>query len=70
MPRERTIVARAPRCRVPHCHRDSVTRGLCRSCYQSAYMLVREGYVTWQQLEDRGKCERTTSAKSFFLQTA
>lgn len=67
MPRERTIMVRTARCRVPVCDRDAECRGLCRSHYQSAYSLVVAGVTTWKELEDRGKCDRTASVKSWFL---
>jgi hypothetical protein len=67
MRRERTIIARRVRCLVPHCDRDAECRGLCRSCYQSAYQLVVTGSITWDELEARGKVRPTASAKSWFL---
>jgi hypothetical protein len=72
MPRERTVVVpfRRPRCKVPHCERDSECRGLCRSCYQSAYLLVSAGVTSWDELEKRGKVQPTTTAKSWFLSEA
>jgi len=67
MPHERTVVTRKPRCRVPRCQRDAECRGVCRSCYQSAYQLVAAGAITWKELEDRGKVDRTETAKQWFL---
>ncbi len=68
MRREITVAARTPRCRVPHCDRDSVSRGLCRSCYQGAYVLVNiEKVTTWEDLEKRGKVAATTSTKAWLL---
>lgn len=63
---ERTIATRS-RCRVPRCTRAAECRGLCRSCYQSAYQLVTAELVTWEQLEKQGKVEPVFSVKSWFL---
>lgn len=68
--RERTVaVSRRPKCRVPHCRRDAECRGLCRSCYQSAYQLVSDGVVTWDDLERRGKVESVRTTKAWLLES-
>lgn len=66
MRRERTFVARAPRCRVPTCSRDAKCRGLCRSCYQTAYLLTKHG-VSWEDLERRGKVAEVRTVKDWLL---
>lgn len=66
MPREKTVAVRS-RCRVPHCGRDAHCRGLCPSHYQTAYQLVANEIVTWEELERRGKVEPVFSAKGWFL---
>ena len=69
MRREVTVATRLrAKCRVPHCHRDGISRGLCRSCYQSAYQLVAGGTVTWTELERRGKVAAVQTSKSWFLE--
>ena len=67
MRRERTIVIRSAKCRVPHCPRKAECRGLCRSCYQSAYLLVSSGAISWSDLEQRGKVDVVRTAKEWFL---
>lgn len=68
MRREVTVAVRTPRCKTPgHENRDAVCRGVCRSCYQSAWILVNDGAVQWKQLEERGKVEATTSTKEWLL---
>lgn len=44
------------KCLVPGCNNRRSHRGLCNKHYGSATYLVREGKVTWQELEDNGKC--------------
>lgn len=61
-------VPAAKRCRRPGCLRDAEIRGLCRSDYQTASVLVSEGVVSWEQLEQRGKVdEPRRSVKSWLL---
>lgn len=68
MQREKVFMVRGPRCLVPRCNRDASCRGLCRSCYQAAYMLVTSGSVTWQQLEARGKVNEVRTVKDWLLE--
>lgn len=39
-----------PRCIIAGCEKKSAARGLCRSCYQRAYMRIVAKTVTWEQL--------------------
>jgi len=41
----------ASKCINPTCDRGQSSRGLCRSCYNTAARLVREGKTTWAALE-------------------
>lgn len=63
-----TATIRRARCRVPRCEREAISRGLCRRCYQAAWELVHAETITWEQLENRGRVERTSSAKAWFLE--
>lgn len=64
--KERTVLP--GRCRRPQCYRQSVSRGLCPSCYQVAYQLVMAGATSWQLLEKTGKAEQPKrNAKEWFL---
>ena len=47
-------------CLRPGCGRDAKTRGLCAGCYSAARTLVKRGKVTWEQLEEAGKCNAVT----------
>lgn len=49
-------VQQALKCLFPHCDCGRATRGLCRSHYSYASLLVRNGITTWKELEDHGKC--------------
>jgi len=49
-------------CLVEGCDRPIVpdqgkrgARGLCSSCYQTAWLLVKAGRTTWDELEQHGK---------------
>ncbi len=56
-----------PSCVFPPCERGVHARGLCKSCYQAAAKLVRDGKTTWEKLETSGKCkpaDRKPAAKT------
>ena len=67
--RETTVVCTSkPRCLRAGCKRAAEIRGLCRSDYQTAYVLVATGVTTWEQLERKGRVdERRPSPKEWFL---
>ncbi len=44
------------KCLNPKCENKSEVRGLCRSHYVYASLLVRTGNSTWEELEKHGKC--------------
>ena len=48
----------APICKRPGCGKPAKVRGLCRTCYQMAYRLIRLGRATWAGLEDSGKVNK------------
>lgn len=50
------FMAPSRNCLNPNCTRKAAHRGLCLSCYQTARRLVTQKRVTWQELEQRGKC--------------
>jgi hypothetical protein len=41
-------------CMVEQCNRPAETRGVCKSCYAHARILVLGGDSTWQELESLG----------------
>ena len=43
------------KCLNPNCNRAAHCRGLCNSCYQVAFSLVKRGKTTWENLESAGK---------------
>ena len=45
----------APKCLTPDCGRVAGTRGLCPACYAVARAMVKDGSVTWEALEAKGK---------------
>lgn len=45
-----SIATRCPN----HRDRPAVKRGLCITCYDTAYARVRRGLVTWKELEKEG----------------
>jgi len=49
------LLSTKPPCLAPNCGTISGNRGLCASCYRTASYLVKEGKVTWDILEARGK---------------
>lgn len=42
------------KCLVPECDHNASCRGLCRSCYQTAFVLIKQGKTTWDQLVSFG----------------
>jgi len=47
-----------PNCLYPNCQSKQPlgrARGLCNTHYQAAYLLVKKGRTTWEDLEKRGK---------------
>lgn len=44
------------KCMTPECVRPSKpgNKGMCRSCHSAVARLVRQGRITWQQLEEKG----------------
>ena len=40
------------KCLSEGCEKEAKVRGLCRPCYQAAYIQVQRGKVTWKQLAD------------------
>ena len=42
------------KCMNPKCKNESVTRGLCRYCYNMFSGVVKTGMITWQDLIDKG----------------
>jgi len=44
----------AARCLIEGCERDAKTRGLCKSCYQTACKAVKADKTTWEELESMG----------------
>jgi hypothetical protein len=44
-----------PACLVPNCKRPVIRRGLCDSDYNAAARLVRDGVISWIELEKAGK---------------
>ena len=43
------------RCLIKNCPRGGHTvRGLCNSCYNKAWILVKQGKTTWEKLEEQG----------------
>lgn len=63
-----------PKCLFPNCKRKVVRRGLCNTCYQTAYRLVQTERTTWKELEDKGKAISAPPKKGqiteWFLQPA
>ena len=51
-------------CCVPGCERTATRRGLCNSCYQMAWLDVRENKTTWHRLEGQRLARPTRSADS------
>lgn len=45
-------------CIFPRCKGKSVTRGLCARHYQMARRLIRVSDLTWEMLEEQGKCKK------------
>ncbi len=41
-------------CLIPGCSRTNISRGLCRSCHNSAHTLIANRGATWGELEDYG----------------
>ncbi len=39
------------------CIKGKFARGLCGTCYKYASRLVKQGKLTWKELEKKGKCE-------------
>jgi hypothetical protein len=60
------------KCLYPECHSMEYTRGLCEKHYNKAFILVRDGKVTWNKLEEEGKVKKSTrewiKTKNWFLQ--
>ena len=48
-------MAKTDKCLNPNCKRKARTRGLCGTCYVTAYNLVKKGRTTWAKLEASGK---------------
>lgn len=48
-------------CIIEGCERDSRTRGLCGTCYQSARNAIKAGKATWNELEAAGLALPRTS---------
>ncbi len=43
------------KCLYPECKGKVTRRGLCGSCYVTAWKLVKSGAATWEKLIKRGK---------------
>lgn len=54
-------------CLNPNCDGAQFSRGLCRSCYQLASRLVREGRTTWKELVEKGRAQATSSKTEWLL---
>lgn len=54
-------------CLIKECGREAKTRGLCQSCYNALRVRVRDGKVTWEQLEEAGLAE-SSGRKSYALE--
>lgn len=70
---EKTFVARTrlAQCRRPGCGLEVYSRGLCGTDYRVAHGLVRDGLITWDELEQHGKVDRPKrTAKVWFLEYA
>ncbi len=39
------------KCLVPACNNEQHVKGLCRNCYQTAYIAVKAGKLSWADLE-------------------
>lgn len=39
-------------CLLPACERGAYSRGLCRGCYCAAQRRIKDGRVTWEQLQE------------------
>lgn len=48
------------KCLHPECEKQGHSRGLCLSCYMGARKLVASGKTTWGDLEQQGKCNKST----------
>lgn len=48
------------KCLTPTCTRKAVSRGLCQKCYFSAYLKIKQGRYTWEQIEKAGLCRPST----------
>ena len=60
------------KCLKDDCDKQADSRGLCRSHALYASRLVKEGVVTWEDLEKRGKClpkgyVRQFNSRAWFL---
>jgi len=52
------------KCLYPACKSEAITRGLCRTCYNVAQRLVREGQTTFDKLQKEGKMLPSTRDRS------
>lgn len=51
------------KCKNPRCDRKEIARGLCRSCYSGTQKIVKEGYISWGELESQGKVKKPNTAE-------
>src|SRR6516225_7232228 len=55
------------KCLFPDCSGPVKIRGLCQSHYSTGFRLVKEGRVTWGQLEKNRKCLPAHRYQTWFL---
>ena len=68
------VMNKEAKCLNPRCGKVVRKRGLCSSCYNTAYSLVKQGKVTWADLEAKGKARalkrtKVERAKEWFMDT-
>jgi hypothetical protein len=54
MPSSNRPTSKIETCIVTDCKRPAETRGVCKSCYAHARVLVLSGETCWQELESMG----------------
>lgn len=52
------------KCLNPECQNQDYIRGLCSSCYSSAYGLIKRGKTTWEKLIAEGKAKEPGTARA------
>jgi hypothetical protein len=65
MPTVKTTSTPGPeKCAVETCRANAAQgcRGMCMKCYSSARKRVKEGFISWEQLEDMGLAKPEPSA--------